>query len=89
MATQTPPCCIANIADPNANTANFDHSMVVHYKSGTQLVTAVSEFYAAAGAVQTFPNGQTVARGLTRPNAPPIFKTYQQMMDWKQSQNRR
>ena len=77
MATQTPPCCVANIADPNANTANFDNSMVVHNKSGTQLVAAVSNYYAAAAA------------GQLRPNAPPIFKTYQQMMDWKQSQNRR
>lgn len=77
MATQTPPCCVANIADPNANTANFDNSMVVHNKSGTQLVAAVSNYYTAAAA------------GQLRPNAPPIFKTYQQMMDWKQSQNRR
>ena len=77
MATQTPPCCVANIADPNANTANFDNSMVVHNKSGTQLVAAVSNYYTAAAA------------GQLRPNAPPLFKTYQQMMDWKQSQNRR
>jgi hypothetical protein len=88
MATQTPPCCVANIADPNANTANFDNSMVVHNKSGTQLVTAVSNFYAAAGNITTI-NGQQVANSQIRPNAPPIFKTYQQMMDWKQSQNRR
>lgn len=77
MATQTPPCCIANIADPNANTANFDNNNLVHNKSGTQLVAAVSNYYTAAAA------------GQLRPNAPPIFKTYQQMMDWKQSQNRR
>jgi len=77
MATQTPPCCVANIADPNANTANFDNNNLVHNKSGTQLVTAVSNFYEAAKTNQL------------RPNAPPIFKTYQQMMDWKQSQNRR
>lgn len=76
METQ-PPCCVANIADPNANTANFDNSMVVHYKSGTQLVAAVSNYYTAAAANQL------------RPNAPPLFKTYQQMMNWKQSQNRR
>jgi hypothetical protein len=77
MATQTPPCCVANVADPNANTANFDNSNLVHNKSGTQLVAAVSNYYTAAAANQL------------RPNAPPIFKTYQQMMDWKQSQNRR
>jgi len=77
MATQTPPCCVANVVDPNANTANFDNNNLVHNKSGTQLVTAVSNYYTAAAA------------GQLRPNAPPIFKTYQQMMDWKQSQNRR
>ena len=77
MATQTPPCCVANIADPNANTANFDNNNLVHNKSGTQLVTAVSNFYEAAKTNQL------------RPNAPPIFKTYQQMMDWKHSQHRR
>jgi hypothetical protein len=70
-------CCVANLSDPNANTANFDTSNVVTVKDGKQLVSAVSGFYAGAAA------------GITRPNAQPIFKSYQQMMSWKQAQNRR
>jgi hypothetical protein len=71
----TPPCCIANISQPNANTANFDTSNVTVAKDGKQLISAVSSFYAAGGII--------------RPNAQPIFKSYQQMMSWKQAQNRR
>jgi hypothetical protein len=71
------PCCVANTAKPNPNTSNYDTSTVVQQKSGAKLVSAVSEFYSAASTRQL------------RPNAPPIFKTYQQMMEWKQSQNRR
>jgi hypothetical protein len=70
-------CCIANISDPNANTANFDTSNITAVKDGKQLVSAVSNFYASA------------AGGIIRPNAQPIFKSYQQMMSWKQAQNRR
>jgi hypothetical protein len=71
------PCCVANLAKPNPNTSNYDTSTVVQQKSGAKLVSAVSEFYSAASTKQL------------RPNAPPIFKTYQQMMEWKQAQNRR
>jgi hypothetical protein len=73
----TPPCCVANVCDANPQVANYDNQNLAHNASGGQLVTAVSNFYAAAAA------------GQARPNAPPIFKTYQQMMDWKQRQNRR
>ncbi len=69
------PCCVPNLANPNPNTANFDSSTVS--KDGTHLVRSVSDFYSAAAA------------GITRPNAPPIFQSYQQMMSWKQAQNRR
>jgi hypothetical protein len=72
-----PPCCVANVCDANPQTANYDNQNVVHSASGAALVGAVSNFYAAAAA------------GQIRPNAPPIFKTYGQMMDWKQRQNRR
>jgi hypothetical protein len=72
-----PPCCVANVCDANPQTANYNNQNIVHNASGGQLVTAVSNFYAAAAA------------GQARPNAPPIFKTYGQMMDWKQRQNRR
>jgi hypothetical protein len=72
-----PPCCVANVCDANPQVANYDNQNLVHNASGGQLITAVSNFYAAAAA------------GQARPNAPPIFKTYQQMMDWKQRQNRR
>jgi hypothetical protein len=72
-----PSCCIANLSDPNANTANFDTSNIIAAKDGKQLVSSVSNFYAGAAA------------GITRPNAQPIFKSYQQMMSWKQAQNRR
>lgn len=71
------PCCIDNIVAPNANTANFDTSSIVSVKDGKQLVSAVSNFYTGA------------ASGVMRPNAQPIFKSYQQMMSWKQAQNRR
>jgi hypothetical protein len=71
------PCCVANLANPNPNTANFDTSTVAGAVDGAKLVRSVSDFYAAAAA------------GITRPNAPPIFQSYQQMMSWKQAQNRR
>lgn len=74
---QIPPCVQANVCDANPNTADFDNRNVVTNQSGAQLVTAVSDFYKSAAA------------GQTRPNAPPIFKTYQQMMDYKQRLNRR
>ena len=70
-------CCTANICDANPQTANQDSSTAIQSQSGQQLVSAVNDFYAAA------------ARGQIRPNAPPIFKTYGQMMEWKQRQNRR
>lgn len=72
-----PPCARANVCDANPQVADYDNRNVVTSKSGAQLVTDVSNFYAAAAAHQI------------RPNAPPIFKTYQQMMDWRQRQNRR
>ena len=72
-----PPCAVANVCDANPQVADYDNRNVVTSKGGAQLVNDVSNFYAAAAAQQI------------RPNAPPIFKTYQQMMDWKQSQNRR
>ena len=71
------PCCVDNISAPNANTANFDTSNIVAVKDGKQLVSAVTNFYASA------------ASGIARPNAQPIFKSYLQMMTWKQAQNRR
>lgn len=71
------PCCVPNLANPNPNTANFDNSTVTNSKDGVHLVRSVSDFYSAAAA------------GVTRPNAPPIFQSYQQMMSWKQAQNRR
>ena len=72
-----PTCCVANVCNVNPQTANFNNQNLVHNLSGGQLVRTVSEFYAAA------------AVGQIKQNAPPIFKTYQQMMDWKQRQNRR
>lgn len=72
-----PPCAVANICDANPQVADYDNRNVVTSKGGAQLVNDVSNFYAAAAAQQI------------RPNAPPIFKTYQQMMDWRQRQNRR
>ena len=77
MSSQVPPCAIANVCDANPNTANFDNRNVVTNQSGAQLVTAVSNFYAGAAA------------GQAKLNAPPLFKTYQQMMDYKQRLNRR
>jgi hypothetical protein len=77
MSSQIPPCAVANVCNANPNTADFDNRNVVTSQSGAQLVTAVSNFYASAAA------------GQTRPNALPIFKTYQQMMDYKQRLNRR
>jgi hypothetical protein len=77
MSSQVPPCAVANVCDANPVTANFDNRNVVINQGGAQLVTAVSNFYAGAAA------------GQARPNAPPIFKTYQQMMDYKQRLNRR
>lgn len=79
MSTQmtVPPCCVTNVCDANPQTSNYDNQNLVHNASGGQLITAVSQFYVGA------------STGQARPNAPPIFKTYQQMMDWKQRQNRR
>jgi hypothetical protein len=73
----TPPCCVSNVCNINPQTTDFNNQNLVHNLSGGQLVSAVSEFYVAAAA------------GKIKQNAPPIFKTYQQMMDWKQRQNRR
>jgi len=70
-------CCTANLSCPNPITANVDASGVANSAAGARLIHSVDEFYAAA------------ASGITRPNAPPIFKSYQQMMVWKQAQNRR
>jgi hypothetical protein len=70
-------CCTANVCDANPQNANFDSSTAIQSQAGQQLVSAVNDFYAGA------------ARGQIRPNAPPIFKTYGQMMEWKQRQNRR
>jgi hypothetical protein len=85
-STYTPPsCCIAtsccdvNICNPNPQTSNYDNQNVVHEMSGIQLVQAVNNFYDNAANA-----------GYVKPrNAAPIFKSYQQMMDWKQRQNRR
>jgi hypothetical protein len=71
-----PTCCVVNVNNVNPQNANYNNQNLVHNASGGQLVTAVSNFYASAAANQI------------RPNAPPIFKTYLQMMDWKQKQNR-
>ena len=70
-------CCTANLSCPNPTTSNFDTSVVATSAAGARLIHSVDEFYAAAAA------------GVTRPNAQPIFKSYQQMMVWKQAQNRR
>ena len=75
--SRIPACCTANVCDANPQTANFDNQNMSQSKSGQTLVSAVSNFYVAA------------ATGQLRPNAPPMFKTYQQMMDWRQRQNRR
>jgi hypothetical protein len=66
-----------NLANPSAQTANFDPSALVHQRSGATLANSVAGFYDAAS------NGQI------RPNAPPVFSSYQQMMAWKQGMNRR
>jgi len=71
-----PPCCVANLVRPNPHTANMDQQSVATSKSGARLVRDVTNFYEAA------------ANHQIRPNAPPLFKTYQQMMEWKQRQNR-
>ena len=63
--------------DNNAQNSTYSGEYIAITRSGTTLVKAVSDFYASAAA------------GLARPNAPPIFKTYQQMMDYKQRQARR
>lgn len=70
-------CCQANVCNANPVVANYDNRNVVVNMGGQTLVSAVNDFYRAA------------ANNQLRPNAPPIFKTYQQMMDWKQRQNRR
>ena len=77
LDANVPPCARANVCDANPQVADYDNRNVVTSKGGAQLVKDVSDFYAAAAAHQI------------RPNAPPIFKTYQQMMDWRQRQNRR
>jgi hypothetical protein len=74
---ETRSCCQANICNPNPQSFNYDNTNVIINKGGAQLVVAVSEFYNAA------------RTGQLRPNAPPIFKSYSQMMEWKQRQNRR
>ncbi len=70
-------CCEANVCNANPVVANYDNRNVVVNMGGQTLVSAVNDFYRAAATNQL------------RPNAQPIFKTYQQMMDWKQRQNRR
>jgi hypothetical protein len=70
-------CCTANVCNANPQAANYDNQVVVSSKGGQVLVAAVNNFYAG------------IAAGQGRPNAPPIFKTYLQMMEWKQRQNRR
>jgi hypothetical protein len=70
-------CCNANVCNPNPVVANYDNRNVVANKGGQTLVGAVDNFYRAA------------ANNQLRPNAPPMFKSYQQMMDWLQRQNRR
>jgi hypothetical protein len=80
LAPITPPeksCCDANVCNANPVVANYDNRNVVVNMGGQTLVSAVNDFYRAA------------ANNQLRPNAPPIFKTYQQMMDWKQRHNRR
>jgi hypothetical protein len=70
-------CCDANVCNANPVVANYDNRNVVANKGGQTLVGAVDNFYRAA------------ANNHLRPNAPPMFKSYQQMMDWLQRQNRR
>lgn len=72
-----PPCCVSNVCDLNPPTSNYNNRNVVVNQGGAVLVTAVEQFYQAAASRQI------------RPNAPPLFKTYDQMMDWKQRMNRR
>ena len=57
-------CASYNVYDANPQVADYDNRNVVTNKGGAQLVTDVSNFYAAAAVHQI------------RPNAPPIFKTY-------------
>jgi hypothetical protein len=72
------PCCPpSNVEAANPNTTSFDNHTVTSVKEGANLVGAVNGFYEAA------------ALGKVRPNAPPLFSSYQQMMSWKQAQNRR
>jgi hypothetical protein len=70
-------CCTANVCDVNPQIANFDSSNAIQSQGGQQLVSAVNDFYAGAAA------------GRMKPSVQPIFKTYGQMMEWKQRQNRR
>jgi hypothetical protein len=70
-------CCTANVCDANPQTANFDSSNAIQSQAGQQLVSAVDDLYAGAAA------------GKMKPCVQPIFKTYGQMMEWKQRQNRR
>lgn len=66
-----------NIANPSAQNANFDPSALANQRSGATLANAVAGFYDAA------------ANRQIRPNAPPLFSSYQQLMAWKQGMNRR
>jgi hypothetical protein len=66
-----------NLANPSAQTDNFDPSVLANQRSGATLANSVAGFYDAA------------SKGQTRPNAPPVFSSYQQMMAWKQGMNRR
>lgn len=66
-----------NLANPSAQSANFDPSVLANQRSGATLANSVAGFYDAA------------SKGQIRPNAPPVFSSYQQMMAWKQGMNRR
>jgi hypothetical protein len=70
-------CCTANVCNANPQTANLDSSNAIQSQAGQQLVSAVNDLYAGA------------ASGRMKPCVQPIFKTYGQMMEWKQRQNRR
>ena len=70
-------CCTANVCDANPQNANFDSSNIIQSQSGQQFVYAVNDMYEGAAA------------GKMKPFVQPIFKTYGQMMEWKQRQNRR
>jgi hypothetical protein len=72
QATTVPPCCVANVSNPNPQETNYNNSVITNKAGGKAIDKSVENFYVG------------VATGGRTAHSQPIFKSYHDYMNYLQ-----